>query len=122
MTRVVLGFFAVDTLENAPETFVAMVGIGLLAIVLDAVFRMRLAPVTTDPEGDVSMAVATTAREQATWYALDAAEVAAQLGVDVHKGLSTAEATARREQYGPNKFAEAESEPRWHGSCANTRT
>ena len=28
------------------------------------------------------MAVATTAREQATWYALDAAEVAAQLGVD----------------------------------------
>ena len=60
------------------------------------------------------MAVATTAREQATWYALDAVEVASQLGVDVHKGLSTAEATARREQYGPNKFAEAESEPRWH--------
>jgi Ca2+-transporting ATPase len=60
------------------------------------------------------MAVATTAREQATWYALDAAEVATQLGVDVHKGLSTAEATARREQYGPNKFAEAKPEPRWH--------
>jgi P-type Ca2+ transporter type 2C len=60
------------------------------------------------------MAVATTAREQATWYALDAAEVATQLGVDPKQGLSTAEATARREQYGPNKFAEAKPEPRWH--------
>jgi amino acid transporter len=36
---VVLGFFFVDTIRNAPETFVAMVGVGLLAIVLDAVFR-----------------------------------------------------------------------------------
>ncbi len=36
---VVLGFFLADTIENAPETFGAMVGVGLLAIVLDAVFR-----------------------------------------------------------------------------------
>jgi P-type Ca2+ transporter type 2C len=60
------------------------------------------------------MAVATTARERTTWYALDAAEVATRLGVDPKQGLSTAEATARREQYGPNKFAEAKPEPRWH--------
>ena len=36
---VVLGFFAVDTIRNAPETFIAMVGVGLVAIVLDALFR-----------------------------------------------------------------------------------
>ena len=36
---VVLGFFLADTLENAPGTVGAMVGVGLLAIVLDAVFR-----------------------------------------------------------------------------------
>jgi amino acid transporter len=36
---VVLAFFAVDTVRNAPETFVAMIGVGLVAIVLDAFFR-----------------------------------------------------------------------------------
>ncbi len=35
MTIVVLGFFAVDTLENAPATFSAMVGITALAVVID---------------------------------------------------------------------------------------
>ena len=34
-TAIVLGFFAVDTLRNAPETFVAIVGMTLLAIALD---------------------------------------------------------------------------------------
>ena len=34
-----LGFFAVDTARNAPETFGAIVGIALLSIVLDALFR-----------------------------------------------------------------------------------
>jgi Ca2+-transporting ATPase len=29
------------------------------------------------------------------------------------QGLSAAEAAKRIEQYGPNKFAEAKSEPRW---------
>ena len=41
-TAVVLGFFAVDTLRNAPETFTAIVGMTLLAVVLDVVWkRMR---------------------------------------------------------------------------------
>jgi amino acid transporter len=40
---VVLGFFVADTIENAPETFGAMIGVGLVAIVLDALFR-RPAP------------------------------------------------------------------------------
>jgi amino acid transporter len=38
-TAVVLGFFAVDTLRNAPETFVAIVGMTLLAVVLDVVWK-----------------------------------------------------------------------------------
>jgi len=35
----VLGFFAVDTLRNAPETFVAIVAMTLLAFVLDLVWK-----------------------------------------------------------------------------------
>src|SRR5262249_45379505 len=35
----VLGFFFVDTLRNDPPTFWAILCIGLLAVVLDAVFR-----------------------------------------------------------------------------------
>jgi amino acid transporter len=42
VTAVVLAFFAVDTLRNAPETFIAIVGITLLSVVLDLVWkRMR---------------------------------------------------------------------------------
>ena len=44
-TAVVLVFFAVDTLRNAPETFAAIVAIGVLAVVLDAVWkRLRKEP------------------------------------------------------------------------------
>src|SRR5215475_1559044 len=49
-----------------------------------------------------------------SWHALDAAEVGAKLGVDPAHGLSGKEAASRLEQYGPNKFAEAKPEPRWH--------
>jgi amino acid transporter len=38
-TAVVLAFFAVDTLRNAPETFVAIVTITALAILLDLVWK-----------------------------------------------------------------------------------
>jgi amino acid transporter len=38
-TAIVLVFFAVDTLRNAPETFVAIVVITLLAVVLDLVWK-----------------------------------------------------------------------------------
>jgi amino acid transporter len=38
-TAVVLVFFAVDTLRNAPETFAAIVAIAALAIVLDLVWK-----------------------------------------------------------------------------------
>jgi amino acid transporter len=39
VTALVLAFFAVDTLRNAPETFGAIVVITLLAVVLDGVWR-----------------------------------------------------------------------------------
>jgi amino acid transporter len=39
VTLVVLGFFAVDTLRNAPETLTAIVGVTLLAVALDFVWK-----------------------------------------------------------------------------------
>ena len=45
VTVVVLGFFTVDTLRNAPETFAAIVAMTLLAVLLDFVWkRSRPAP------------------------------------------------------------------------------
>ena len=41
VTAVVLVAFAVDTLRNAPETFTAMIVIGLFAVVFDAIWRAR---------------------------------------------------------------------------------
>ena len=38
-TAVVLAFFAVDTLRNAPQTFTAIVVIALLAVALDMVWK-----------------------------------------------------------------------------------
>lgn len=39
LTATVLGFFAVNTLKTAPETFTAILALGLLSVVLDAVVR-----------------------------------------------------------------------------------
>ena len=47
---VVLGFFVADTIRNSPETFIAMIGVGIVAIVLDALFR-RPVPSTPMPAG-----------------------------------------------------------------------
>jgi amino acid transporter len=44
---VVLGFFLADTIRNAPETFIAMIAVGILAIVLDALCRRPAPPPTT---------------------------------------------------------------------------
>jgi amino acid transporter len=38
-TVIVLAFFAVDTLRNAPETFVAILAIGALAVILDLLWK-----------------------------------------------------------------------------------
>ena len=39
VTAVVLAFFAVDTLHNAPETFTAIIAIGLLSVILDFIWK-----------------------------------------------------------------------------------
>src|SRR3954453_1022331 len=62
--------------------------------------------------------MATVTPEETTqleaWYSLDAAATTAKLGVERESGLSSPEAASRLEKYGPNKFAEAKAEPRWH--------
>jgi amino acid transporter len=44
VTATVLAFFAVDTFRNAPETFVAIVGIAALSVALDLVWKRRRGP------------------------------------------------------------------------------
>jgi amino acid transporter len=51
-TVIVLGFFAVDTLRNAPETFAAIVGMTLLAVLADFAWkRVRGEPPDSPGEG-----------------------------------------------------------------------
>src|SRR5579864_9403530 len=48
------------------------------------------------------------------WHTLGADEVLRSEGVDGQRGLSSAEAAARAQRFGPNKFAAGQAEPRWH--------
>jgi P-type Ca2+ transporter type 2C len=47
------------------------------------------------------------------WHTLSADRVLAAEAVSERDGLSSAEVAARAERFGPNKFAEAKTEPRW---------
>ncbi|HLN17073.1 MAG TPA: cation-transporting P-type ATPase [Acidimicrobiales bacterium] len=47
------------------------------------------------------------------WHVLDVSEVLAVHGVEADQGLSEAEAARRIGRYGPNRFAEAPTEPVW---------
>ena len=47
------------------------------------------------------------------WHSLEPEAALQRQGVTVAAGLTTAEADARRARVGPNKFAEAATEPRW---------
>ena len=44
VTAIVLAFFAVDTLRNAPETFIAIIAIAGLAVILDLVWKHQRGP------------------------------------------------------------------------------
>ncbi|MFL5937327.1 MAG: cation-translocating P-type ATPase [Gaiellaceae bacterium] len=57
---------------------------------------------------------APTAPAHDGWYRLPPEEVATAMDVDPVRGLTAAEAASRLERHGPNRFAEAKSEPRWH--------
>ena len=48
------------------------------------------------------------------WHGLTASEVCERLSVDPRAGLDPAEVERRRAEHGPNKLAEAETEPGWH--------
>jgi P-type Ca2+ transporter type 2C len=63
----------------------------------------------------VSTVIADESRAaQRPWFAVPGEDVARELGVDTGHGLTAADVASRLEQYGPNKFAEAKPEPRWH--------
>jgi Ca2+-transporting ATPase len=56
----------------------------------------------------------TTTTEGPTWHVLSAERALDELDVVPEQGLTNAEAADRLARYGPNRFAEAKTEPRWH--------
>jgi len=54
------------------------------------------------------------ALERGDWHTLTADEVLQRTDVDAGRGLSTAEAQARLQKFGPNRFTAAETESRLH--------
>lgn len=61
----------------------------------------------------MTQAAADTSAPAVAWHALEPGAALERLKVDSDKGLSATEVASRREQYGPNRFAEAAREPRW---------
>ncbi|HEV2257835.1 MAG TPA: HAD-IC family P-type ATPase [Streptosporangiaceae bacterium] len=55
-----------------------------------------------------------SAAGQLAWHTLGADQVLRSEGVDAQHGLSSAEAAARAERFGPNAFAAGRGESRWH--------
>ena len=66
---------------------------------------------TTTAAPGAAAAPATSASTD--WHALSTSDALAQQGVTVERGLAAADADARRAKVGPNRFTEAEREPRW---------
>jgi P-type Ca2+ transporter type 2C len=60
------------------------------------------------------MTSAVTDTGQRAWHTLSADEVLHSEGVDGQRGLSSGEAAARAQRFGPNTFAAGHTEPRWH--------
>src|SRR3954449_7112284 len=57
---------------------------------------------------------APAATETPTWHVLTREGATHELHVEPERVLSSEEAAKRLQQYGPNRFAEAKSESRWH--------
>ena len=53
------------------------------------------------------------ADSELAWHTLGADQVLQSEGVGGQRGLSSAEAVARAERFGPNEFAAGQSESRW---------
>src|SRR6185295_18811920 len=56
----------------------------------------------------------TAASEAQVWHVLSREGAVRELGVEPERGLTSEGAAERLQRYGPNKFAEAKAEPRWH--------
>jgi P-type Ca2+ transporter type 2C len=56
----------------------------------------------------------TTTTDAPVWHVLSREGAVQELRVEPERGLTSEEAAARLERYGPNRFAEAKAEPRWH--------
>ncbi len=56
----------------------------------------------------------TTTTHAPTWHMLPHESVAQELGVEPDRGLTSEDAASRLARYGPNRFAEAKTESRWH--------
>src|SRR5215208_7657298 len=55
----------------------------------------------------------TATSEAQVWHVLSREGAVRELGVEPERGLTSEEAADRLARYGPNRFAEAKSEPRW---------
>jgi Ca2+-transporting ATPase len=55
-----------------------------------------------------------TAADGRGWHTLDADQVLRSEGVEGQLGLSSTEAAARAQRFGPNTFDAGNPEPRWH--------
>ena len=62
----------------------------------------------------VTEAPPTTTTEAPVWHTLAQEVVARELDVEPGRGLTSEEAASRLARYGPNRFAEAKTESRWH--------
>src|SRR3954466_14967630 len=59
-------------------------------------------------------AAPTETTQAPTWHVLTREDAVQELDVDRDHGLTSAEAAERLARYGPNRFAEAKAEARWH--------
>src|SRR3954471_2737755 len=55
-----------------------------------------------------------TTTEAQVWHVLSTESTTRELDVEPEQGLTSDEAAKRLQRHGPNRFAEAKSEPRWH--------
>jgi P-type Ca2+ transporter type 2C len=68
-----------------------------------------------------AQAPATPALEAPAWHTRSREGVADELQVEPARGLTNEEAAQRLSQYGPNRFAEAKTESRWHAFARQYR-
>src|SRR5580704_17461413 len=70
---------------------------------------------------DTSRTGRPAAAGELAWHTLGADQVMQSEGVDGQRGLSSAEAAARAQRFGPNELAAGQTEPRWHAFARQYR-